>query len=110
MNIFQLSLLLAILLKCVVASESGVAQDVIDALEQPGFESIKDDWGKWIGRKDLFDHVVTRSVEFIARFINQVRKAKTPTLAALFLKRLDEVDQVLKRIKYYDEDLMCLTD
>ena len=47
MNILQLSLLLAILLKCVIASESGVAQDVIDALEEEGFESIKRDWGKW---------------------------------------------------------------
>ena len=97
MNIFQLSLLLAILLKCVTASESGVAQDVIEALEEPGFESIQDDWIKWKHRKDLFDHVVTKSVEFIAGFINQVRKAKTPTLAALFLKRLDKVDQVLRK-------------
>ena len=41
MNIFQLSLLLAILLKCVIASESGVREDVIKALEEDGFESIK---------------------------------------------------------------------
>ena len=46
--------------------------------------------------------MVTKSVEFIAGFINQVRKAKTPTLAALFLKRLDKVDQVLRKIEYYD--------
>ena len=100
MNIFQLSLLLAILLKCVIASESGVAQDVIEALEQPGFGRIKDDWKKWRDRKDLFDHVVMKSVEFITGFINQVENLKRPTLAALFIKRSDEVDQVLEKIKY----------
>ena len=39
--------------------------------------------------------MVMRSVEFIAGFINQVVNAKRPTLAALFIKRADEVDQVL---------------
>ena len=62
--------------------------------------------GKWKNRKDLFDHVVTKSVEFIIGFINQVERSKTHTLAALFIKRPDEVDQVLKKIKYNDDDLM----
>ena len=53
-------------------------------------------------RKDLFDHVVMKSVEFIAGFINQVGRLKRPTLAALFIKRSDEVDQVLKKIEYND--------
>ena len=110
MNILQLSLLLAILLKCVVASESGVAQDVIKALEEPGFESIEDDWIKWRHRKDLFDHVVMKSVEFIARFINQVEDFKEPTLAALFIKKSDVVDEVLKKIRYGDDDLIGLTN
>ena len=72
------------------ASESNVAQDVIDALEENGFESIKRDWRKWEHRKDLFDHVVMKSVEFIIGFINQVEKLKRPTLAALFIKRSDD--------------------
>ena len=110
MNILQLSLLLAILLKCVIASESGVEGDVIKALEEDGFESIKRDWEKWKDRNDLFDHVVMKSVEFIVGFINQVENAKRPTLAALFIKRPDMVDQVLKKIKYNDDDLMHLTD
>src|ERR1700722_6805484 len=111
MNILKASISLAILLKCVIASESGVAQDVINALEENGFESIKNDWQwKWWNRKDLFDYVVTKSVEFIAGFINQVEDLKGRTLAALFIKRSDEVDQVLKKIKYKDYDLMCLTD
>jgi len=109
MNILQLSLLLAILLKCVVASESGVAQDVIKAVEEDGFGRIRDDWYKWQHRNDLFDHVVMKSVDFIAGFINQVVYAKTRTLAALFIKRPKIVDEVLKRIKYNDDDLMCLT-
>jgi len=110
MNILQLSLLLAILLKCVIASESGVAQDVIKALEQPGFGSIKRDfWEKWQDRKDLFDHVVMKSVDFIAGFINQVGSAKRRTLAALFIKRSDIVDQVLENIEYNDDDLIGLT-
>ena len=50
--------------------------------------------------------MVMKSVDFIAGFINQVENAKRPTLAALFIKRSDEVDQVLKKIKYNDNDLM----
>ena len=53
-----------------------------------GFESIKKDW-KVDDRNDLFDYVVTKSVEFIAGFINQVEDLKIPTLAALFIKRSD---------------------
>ena len=41
MNILKYSISLAILLKCVIASESGVKEDVIEALEENGFESIK---------------------------------------------------------------------
>ena len=51
-----------------------------------------------------------KSVEFIAGFINQVKNVKRPTLAALFIKRSDMVDQVLKKIKYDDDDLMDLTN
>ena len=91
-------------------SESNVEEDVIEAVEEDGFVSIKRDWEKWRNRNDLFDYVVTKSVEFITGFINQVGNAKRPTLAALFIKRSDEVDQVLKKIKYDDNDLMYLTD
>ena len=35
----------------------------------------------------------------------KLRDAKRPTLAALFIKRPDIVDQVLKKIKYNDDDL-----
>ena len=110
MNILKYSISLVILLKCVIASESGVKEDVIKAVEENGFERIKRDWEKWSDRKDLFDHVVMKSVEFIAGFINQVEYAKRPTLAALFIKRPDEVDQVLRKIKYDDGDLIGLTD
>ena len=61
---------------------------------------------KWEYRNDLFDYVVTKGVDFIAGFINQVEDAKKPTLAALFLKRPDKVDEVLEKIKYNDYDLM----
>ena len=54
--------------------------------------------------------MVTKSVEFIVGFINQVEDAKRPTLAALFIKRPDIVDEVLKKIKYNDDDLMDLTN
>ena len=40
----------------------------------------------------------------------KLRDAKGPTLAALFIKRPDIVDQVLKKIKYDDDDLRYLTD
>ena len=52
---------------------------------------------------------MTKNVEFIAGFINQVGNAKRPTLAALFIKRPDKVDEVLKKIKYDDYDLTHLT-
>ena len=51
-----------------------------------------------------------KSVEFIVGFINQVENLKRPTLAALFIKRPDKVDEVLKKIKYNDHDLDDLTD
>src|ERR1700722_3730237 len=90
------------------ANKNDVTQDVITALNEKGFKSIKRDWEKWRDRVDLFDHVVTKSVDFIARFINQVENAKRPTLAALFVKRPDAVDEVLKKITYNDHDLTDL--
>ena len=80
MNILKYSISLVILLKCVIASESNVEEDVIEALEEDGFESIKRDWEKWRNRNDLFDYVVMKSVEFIVGFINQVENAKDPLL------------------------------
>ena len=110
MNIFQLSPLLAILLKCVIASEIGVKEDVIEALSeserQKGFEDIKRYWEKWWRkRNDLFDYVVMKSFEFIVEFINQVEVAKRCTLAALFVKSPDKIDKVLEKIKYDENDL-----
>ena len=64
---------------------------------------------KWNNRKDLFDYVVMKSVEFIVGFINQVEDAKKSTLAALFLKSPDKVDEVLRRSNIMT-DLMDLTD
>ena len=109
MNLLQLSLLLAILLKCAFASESVVKGDVLEVIEEPGFESIRRDWEKWKYRTDLFDYMIMKNAEFIAGFINQVRKLKRAALAALFIKRLDIVDEVLKKIKYDDHDLKYLT-
>src|SRR3984957_13114384 len=90
------------------ASERNVKQDVIKAFGEDRFASIKENWGKWQYRKDLFDYVVTNSADSIARFINQVVYAKRFTLAALFVKRLDIVDDVLKKINYDDDDLVQL--
>ena len=81
MNILKYSISLVILLKCAIASESGVLkEDVIEALEEEGFESIKRDWEKVARRNDLFDHVVTKNVEFITGFINQVEGANNALL------------------------------
>ena len=84
--------------------------DVIKALAEKGFKSVKRDGRTWKDRDDLIDYVVMKSVEFIIGFINQVGDLKIPTLAALFLKRYDAIDQVLKKIKYNDDDLSNLTD
>jgi hypothetical protein len=115
MNILQLSLLLAILLKCVTASESGVAQDVIQALKPPNllfnrnFSRVKR-LVNWENRKDLFDHVATKDANFIYKFINQLGwQASAPTLATLFIKGSEIADQVLKKIEYRESTLICLT-
>ena len=110
MSILKVSILLAIILKCVIASESVVAPDVIKVLEGEGFKSIKKNWRKWIGRKDLFDYMATKDPEFISKFINRIRSAKERTLAALFLHRPEMVDDVLRRIGHTDNDLIYLTD
>ena len=53
------------------------SQALDESEKENGFKSIKRDWAtKWKDRNDLFDYVVTKSVEFIAGFINQVWKLK----------------------------------
>ena len=86
-----------------------MSHDLVDALGKEGVVSIMEDWAKWENR-DLFDCVVTKGREFIIEFINQVDDAKRHILAALFIKRYEKVDQVLKKIKYDDDDLMNLTN
>ena len=109
MNILKYSILLTIFLECVIASGRSFERDGIMALKQQSeFESTKN-WREWKRRMNLYDKVVTRSVRFIAGFINQFKWTKRPTLAALFIKRLDMVDEVLNKIKYDDEDLCYLT-
>jgi hypothetical protein len=112
MNIFQLSLLFAILLKCVIASEN-VAPDVLEALSESekenGFEKINGNLDKWYDRNDLFDCVATKDIDFIVGFINRFRDFEIYALAALFIKRPEKVDQVLERVIYSDDDLMFLT-
>ena len=109
MDISQVSVSSANPPKCVIASESEVAQDVIDALNEEGFVSIKRDfWKHWCDRKDLFDCVVMRDIEFIIGFIKQVDYAQERALAALFVKRPDEVDKVLEKVEFNDKDLIDL--
>ena len=108
MNILNTSISLVILLKFAIASESGMKEDVIEVVEEEGFESIKKDWEKWEKRNDLFDYVIMKSVEFIIGFIKKVDELKRPVLAALFIKRPDVVEKVLKKIEYDDNDLFFL--
>ena len=51
-------------------------KEIIKALEENGFESIKKNWKEWKSCNDLFDHVAMKSVKFIIGFINQVENAK----------------------------------
>ena len=86
-----------------------MAQDVIDALGEEGFVSIRRDfWKHWCDRKDLFDCVVMKDIEFIIGFIKQVDYAQERVLAAMFVKRPSEVDKVLERVEYDDKDLIDL--
>jgi len=115
MNILKVSILFAIFLNCVAASESGVADDVIKALSLKeyvlGFKSINNEWERWGNRKDLFDHVVTKEAWFIARFINQVKDLwlKRYTLTTLSIKKPEIFGKVLEKIKCDDSDLASLT-
>ena len=52
--------------------------------------------------------MITKSVDFIAGFINQVKRCKERTLAAIFLKRPEIVDEVLEKIECDDVDLIYL--
>ena len=80
-------------------------EDVIKAVEEEGFVSIKKDWKKWRNRNDLFDYVVTKSVEFILGFINQVGMQRNTHLLHCSSRDLMIVDEVLKKIKYNDYNL-----
>lgn len=90
-----------------------MSEDVIKALSESerekGFESIKENWGMWSYRNDLFDHAITKGVGFLLEFINQVEDAKRHILATLFLKRPDVVDNVLTNIGCDHDDLIHLT-
>ena len=81
MNILKYSISLVILLKFAIASESGVLkEDVIEALEEEVFKSIKRDLRKWARRTDLFDHVVTKECR-VYFWIHQIKlTARTDAL------------------------------
>ena len=49
------------------------------------------------------------SVGFISGFISQIENLKSPTFAALFIKRFDMVDEVLNDVGYNEDNLVKLT-
>ena len=82
---FEYSILLVILLKYVIASEKIMTKKyVIEALEEKGFVSIQRDWGKWKYCNDLFDHLITRNLDFIVGFLNQIKDAKNHTCCTAY--------------------------
>ena len=106
MNIVHVLILFAILLKCVIASADDVASDVIKVVDRKKFEEIRRGWEHWRGRKDLFNYVITKSIDFIVEFIRQIYDSKRRILEALFDKKPELVDEVLQRITYDDDDLL----
>lgn len=104
MNILKYSLSFAILLKCVVASESDIPQDVRDVVDREDFERIKRNWIVWWPRKDLFDYVITKRFSVIIRFIENIMDARAYIFAALFDKRPEMVDAVLEGVGYPNKD------
>ena len=108
MNIVHVLILFVILLKCVIASADDVASDVIKVVDRKKFEEIRRSWEHWRDRKDLFNYVVTKRIDFIVEFIQQIYDSKRRILEALFDKRPGLVDGVLKRITYEDDDLVFL--
>ena len=66
--------------KCVIAGESEVAQDIIDALGEEGFVSIKRDWTKWENRTDLFDHVIRKTSSSSLGSSSKLMEQRNPLL------------------------------
>ena len=109
MNILQLSLLLAIPLKCVIASETVCGKDVIEALSETRRKDLKASRRTGRSGKIAMIYLMMWLRRMSSSSLDSSIKLgmqRQHTLAALFLKRPDKVDEVLKKIKCIDDDLV----
>ena len=109
MNILSVFVLFAILLKCVAASGRNVGVAFQRGSERGELCVVECNWGEMEeDRKDLFDYVIAKGVDFTVGFIQNVGNGCV--LAALFDKGEGMIDSVFERIKYIDNDLYDLTN
>ena len=110
MNILSVFVLLAIPLKCVVASGDTLGVEFREAVDGENVGWLMMNRNSWVGRKDLLDDVITRGVDVTVRLIQSVGEfAKKCVLAALFDKGEGMIDEVLEKVEYNDRDLEGLT-
>ena len=109
MNILNVFVLFAILLKCVAASGDASGVAFKEAVETGSFEWLDENWRDWWERGDLLDYVIEKGADFTAKLIQKAENAKDCVLAALFDKGEGMIDDVFGRIKYNDWDLRDLT-
>ena len=77
---------------------------------EENFRWLRANWRRWEKRKDLLDDVIAKGAEVTAQFIQNVGDTEECVLAALFDKGEEGmIDEVLRRIKYSDNDLYGLT-
>ena len=110
MNILSVFVLFAIILKCVAASEDALRVEFRKAFEWKDFGWLNRNWEGWKKRGDLLDDVIAEGVDFTITFIQKVKDAKLHVLAVLFDTGKTMVDEVLRGIEHFDEDLPLLTN
>ena len=109
MNILNVFVLIAIILKCVAASGNDVGVGFREALDKEDFEWLRANLERWVWSKDLLDYVITKGAVVTVKLIQNVENSKRCVLAALFDKGEGIIDIVFEGIKFYDENLCYLT-
>ena len=107
MNILNVFVLFAIILKCVAASGDTLEVAFKEAVDGRNFEWLNKNWWSWYKRKDLLDGVMAKSADATVWVIQNVGDTEERVLAALFDKgEGGMIDDVLRKIEYSDDDLL----
>ena len=69
MNVLNVFVLFAILLKCVVASRDTLGVWLRRAVYGGNFEWLRENWWIWEARNDLIDDVIANGADFTVKLI-----------------------------------------